>query len=615
MIIIPLVTAEISINGPGRAVVNVGDELALSGFVTHTTSLIGVLKMRMVCGAIEQPLLIRSISLTANVQEDFEETLPVPLFIEGSCKMRVSVEHAGQIILETESPEFVISKEIVGSFSINAETIKLGDQVIVKGMITKLDGSEVEGIATVFLKQAGTDVLVDTIEVKKGVLEYEMKTIELLSGQYAINVAVQDIFGNEKTFQGLVLTIAGNISVFAEPEQLHVGPGEKVRIIGEATVLDKPLEKGKAKIRLAEEEVEVSVIGGAFSGSIRLPEQIKSGRQEVDVLVEDDFGNRGQVMLAVIVDPLSTRVEVSGLKESYLPGETMTVTPVIEDQAGDVVTSDVGITIVNARKSVAYTDTVQSNTLVDFGLLNDAPPGTWKIELFSSGIKDEVMFTVEEKVLLEYEIINQTLVVTNRGNVQVEGPLKIELQGVDTIGTIVKDMSLGLGKSKEINLASGVKEGVYNVYVGEEVFENVVIAGGKRRDQLIIGVLWFILGVLVLLLVWYVLRWINAGKKKIRRVEEKKVRIHPPEEEVKRFRVRMAEQVDKISPKMQFKVKKQNIKDEFVYDLPAKKQPKSFWELSDEPVYRNDVMKQEKSREKNQKNSGEPKRSLFRMFD
>ena len=264
LLVLPVVSAEISLQGPGKAVLNIGDDIVMSGYIIEDQDTLATLKFLLSC-TTDQQLLVKTISIKENIKKDFSETLIIPNYVEGSCVIKATIESSGTVIDQASSPTFTISKDLSATFTLDSEQVKLGDSITLTASLTKLDGTPLNGVATIYFKQAGTDVFIDTVQVKNGQFKYTYLTQENPAGEYAIDIQIQDVYGNTKLFQAATFTIIGNILVFAESDNLHYNPGKKVKITGEATILDQPLKSGIATITLDSMEVQDNIMGGKFS--------------------------------------------------------------------------------------------------------------------------------------------------------------------------------------------------------------------------------------------------------------------------------------------------------------------------------------------------------------
>jgi hypothetical protein len=621
--LVPVVSAEISVQGSGATVMNIGDEITVSGYLLQEEDTLGLFSLLLRC-TTEQPLLVRSVSLKGGVQKPFSELLPIPVYLEGDCTVAATLSVGGSVLEEASTPSFTLSHELGGTFSLNAETIKLGDEVVIEGTITKLDGKPLVGVVTLYLKQVGQDVFVDTIQVGSGTFSYEYATQENPAGPYSVEVFAQDMYGNKQSFPVGEFVIASDILLFAEPNKLHFDPGEKVKISGDAIVLDQPLKKGVVYVTFDGETYDDDFVGGSFSLSFQISKTITSGTQTAHVEVEDEYGNRGTQELSLIVDAEPDMIEITKNKESYLPGDVVSVVPTVLDQAGNVIITDVGVIIKNPKGKEVYTDSVASNTPFEFTLSSTAAPGGWSVEAFSLDLEEEATLLVGEQVGLVYLLVNDTLYITNTGNVKFLGPLKITYQGTQDY-TMVKEFNIGANTTIKYALADDVDAGVYDITVEDQVFNNVEITGDYvTTEDIIVYVLIGVVVLMLILLVLYILNWKKHVKRRRKRKKPEYVGVkhaRSADDHTRAFKQKMQDHVSGKQKTLKMRVRKKKEPDEYIYELPMKKERVHEPQLDDHSWGQSDPLGWGESDESShslvaseKEDNPEKKKGLFDMF-
>ena len=621
LLILPIVSAELVMQGPSQSTVNLGDEINVFGYILEPSNMIAQFKLVLSCSS-EQLLLIRTISLSANVKKEFSETLPIPFYLDTNCKIKAAVESNSNIIDQAESNAFTISKELSGNFELNKDVFKLGDELKIIGEVYKLNGDAINGIATIHLKQNNQDYLINTIQVVSGSFTYSLQTKENPAGIYNIEIDVTDNFGNSNTFLAGTINIINNITVFAEANKLHILPREKVKIFGEASILEKPIDKGKVRITLNGQEFILDLVKSSFTKTIEIPEYITTGKHDVNIFIEDEFGNTGSFDLSVLIDPKQSGLEILKDKESYSPGDIVRITPVLKDQAGGIIEEELTIKVITPNNKEVLVDKIISNNVFEFSLLSTALPGIWIIETSSKDITQRLNIPVNEKSQLSYEIINQILLITNTGNIKFEGPIKINLKDFEKTSAIIKEISIDVNESIKIPLYKEVETGVYDLDIEGSQFEDIEIAGKPKKDYS-----WIIYVLIILALIIILFLLFNIKKYKIRtfkkRMEIAKIikenrklvsqrRLKTEEEHLKDYNIKMSMEMDERKRPLKLKFKK-NKSDSYIYDLPKKKEsyPSSY------ERYKGPSYSSYSSSENKEESSDitEKKKGLFDMFD
>ena len=83
LVSIGAVNADIIVNGPDQTAVNIGDDIAISGYVIRDDDVLGLLKFDLVCGGQKNVLMVKSISLKANEKKDFSDHTALKLLLVG----------------------------------------------------------------------------------------------------------------------------------------------------------------------------------------------------------------------------------------------------------------------------------------------------------------------------------------------------------------------------------------------------------------------------------------------------------------------------------------------------------------------------------------------------
>lgn len=621
ILLMPIVSAELVIQGPSQTTFNLGDEINVFGYVLQPSNMVAQFKLILSCGS-DRLLMIRTISLSANIKKEFSETFPITYLEDESCKIKAVLQQGNNILEQSESNEFTISKQLSGNFEINKNILRLGEELKITGEVYKLNGNPIDGTGTIYFKQENEDYLIDSIQITDGAFTYITQTRENPAGIYSIEFQANDISGNQETFLVGTFEIISTINISAEINKLHVLPKEKIKIFGEASILDKPIEKGKVRITLEEQEYSVDLVKSSFTHTILIPEDIASGKHDIEVFIEDEYGNTGSAEVSIIVIPKYSGIEILKDKDSYYPGDIVKVTPILRDQAGDIIEKEVVIKIHTPDKKEAITDKIMSNSLYEFTLLSNAPPGTWVVEILSDSIKERINIFVNEKTQLEYTLINQTLLITNIGNIEFDGPIKIELKGFEKATTLIKDISIDVNETVKIPLWKDVKTGVYDIQIEDKRFTNVEIVGKPKKDHP-----WIIYVLILIVLLIIIFLLLNIKKYNIQRLK-RKMEIRKiirenrklasqkgpksEKESIKDFEIKMSMELDNKKKPLSFRFKKSK-GDSYIYELPKKKESTSYPEYREykEPSYSS--YSRLESKEESQ-DVTKKKKGLFDMF-
>src|SRR3989338_6800539 len=87
---IPVIYADISLDGIGKQSYNLGDSIDISGYVLENNAVEGILKMDLICGE-SVPVYFNLINLMADDRYSFSQTIPVRKSMVGECYLDVKL--------------------------------------------------------------------------------------------------------------------------------------------------------------------------------------------------------------------------------------------------------------------------------------------------------------------------------------------------------------------------------------------------------------------------------------------------------------------------------------------------------------------------------------------
>jgi len=217
-------SAEIYIESLENERYNIGDVAVLEGYVQQQNKFNGDLEIRYLCGNESKVMLFSVINLDAGEKHPFSQEFPVNKVIDGNCYFTVSV-NGGDVSEERRSGDFVLTNELRVEGDLDVLTQKPGNDVIVSGVIRKMNGLRVVS-GSVALTLNGK---VYGSGLSDGAFSYRVTLPEDISaGEQAILIKARDLEGNEGS--GEV-----RFRVVSVPEELVVNidkdtyrPGERI---------------------------------------------------------------------------------------------------------------------------------------------------------------------------------------------------------------------------------------------------------------------------------------------------------------------------------------------------------------------------------------------------
>ncbi len=522
LLLIPLAKATIILEDFEREKHNVGDKILISGYILEDKPIWGKFQLDLTCNEVDT-LLVKIFNIKKGEKFDFSEELPLFFSTGKDCKIVASLSDKGTIIDQTQSEIFEISNELLGDFKIKNNFIQLGKKVEIEGTIKKLSGELVNGVATVFFIQNNEIFSVDTVEVNEGSFSYSYDTTSSFSGEYLVNVEIIETFGNRYLFENLLkFTLVNELAVVADVNKESALPGAVIKVFGEAdTILQEGAGKGSVTINFNGEQYNMDFYNGKFDYNLQISDDIKSGKQEINIVMVDSFGNKGEAQTSVDIIPIPSNLDVEFDKKTYLPKETIKFKPLLYDQAGDLINEIIVVDILTPENDVVEAKKVNSNSEAEFTFSESASPGTWKLRLSNTNLEEDKEFIVGNLALLDYSIEDSVLIARNVGNIKYVDPIEIKIKGNNVDLSLTKKTSINPGKTLKVNLGREVATGTYDVIADDKKFDSVEITGKSKILNL--SNLYWVLFYLLVVLVGYVI-FFRSKRKILKKLRERRLK-------------------------------------------------------------------------------------------
>lgn len=277
-----------------------------------------------------------------------------------------------------------------------------------------------------------------------------------------------------------------------ECSEADAKPGEEVNIICTARVPSGDLvSEGSAEIGYRKIKIEAPIEAGMLSFTIPIYEDTPTGVQRGDVHAKDDMGNYGETLFEIEVEGIPTTLENEINKDSFMPGETIEVRPLLYDHAGDIIDASILLEIVDFKGDNIKTEEVLSAKKASYVLDPMAEPGEYKIKSSAEGLTGENSVIVEAYKKVELVYLEEKVYAKNVGNVRYDDTVTVILKKLDKEYLIDKKLKLEPGEEEEIDLTLEVPYGYYDVILpkdsvsegSEDVFSNVEIHDNRPLSK------------------------------------------------------------------------------------------------------------------------------------
>ncbi len=301
-----------------------------------------------------------------------------------------------------------------------------------------------------------------------------------LDNKQLIGECIVSALFNEQIATSQSFFISNQSYIELRLKDINVEPGKSFEFQGTARKENLNLLQGFAEISLDESNISTirEVINGSFSGSLRLPHNIASGHHKLKTRVyekneQGEIINQGFYEIYINIKQIPNSIDIATNNLDLKPGEILLFTPKVYDQGGQEISNQTINLIIRdsqgKRIKEFISDTSQGN---EFKLMPNAISGYWTIEAFLDSLIEKKEFYVKTNQEAKFEIMNNTLVITNIGNVPYKKTIEVKIGDE----TRIKTVELNLNESVKFKLSA--PKGEYNIEVddGKETFSTSGVA-------------------------------------------------------------------------------------------------------------------------------------------
>jgi len=260
--------------------------------------------------------------------------------------------------------------------------------------------------------------------------------------------------------------ISDEIKINLELRDISIKAGEEIVIKGNADKENGDSVNGFIDLSIGDEtKVAGTVTNGVFEIRFVTKEDMLSGLYNLEVKIydEDINGiklNSGSALIELKVKQDPAWIDIALDKQSITPGQEITIIPFLYDQANSEIPEELVLRIIS-EGGVEFEKIVSGSQEFIYTIKTNHPKGYSKIVVSNENLVAEKIIDVQEYEKVSIEVINNTVVVDNIGNVDYNGPIEIQIGDE----TSVKNIKIELGGSKSYELSA--PEGEYSLIIND----------------------------------------------------------------------------------------------------------------------------------------------------
>ncbi|MEK6906187.1 MAG: hypothetical protein AABW81_01045, partial [Nanoarchaeota archaeon] len=335
-----------------------------------------------------------------------------------------------------------------------------------------------EGIENNFYKN-GISLIPGEEKNLEAFLVFDEDVIGKLRGECKIKA----ILGKDYTLTDS-FKISEIINLKITSQEAEFNPGESIIVKGTAIKENMVGANGFVNMimTLNGGSSKISQIGtisnGVLTVTINLPKDTKAGMYTINLDayekdLQERVTNKGTASYNVKIKQVPTNIEIISESKELEPGTNLRVKALLHDQTGEIIDSTVMISL-KRDTTIFKQQEIQTGEILEFNIPYNEPPLEWKIFAISNQITSEISLPIKEKRDVKIELINQTLIVTNMGNVQYNETLFVKI-GENTTNL---DVSVKVGKNEEYILIPPNGTGIYDINIINEESKEIITKKG-----------------------------------------------------------------------------------------------------------------------------------------
>ena len=345
LFVIPMVYADISLDGIGKQSYNLGDNIDISGYVLENKAVEGILKMDLVCGE-SVPVYFNLINLLADDKYSFSQTIPVRKSMIGECYLSVKLtDSKNNVVSEKDSEKISVSDKLNVAVKVNKVDFLPGEEVVIDGAVDASSGKVIDKANVVFdFNGKRYNGEIDD----KGIFNNSFSLADnIKSGEHKIIVYVEDPYGNtgnseiKISIASVITKIKINLNkiVFEPREQLVITPNvydQADDLINGNVVLELDDPNGKAEIKNINGNSEFKfsfdqfVIPGMWTVKVKDGEVVSEEKITVNEVRDIDTELNGSILFITNIGNVDyndiIKLDLNG-KKSYQVNKEVSIKP------------------------------------------------------------------------------------------------------------------------------------------------------------------------------------------------------------------------------------------------------------------------------------------------
>lgn len=377
--------------------------------------------------------------------------------------------------------EIILNKEISGPYN-------LGDSLEVPVKIASSTNVQGKFLMNILCKGKESVFYQNGVKLSAGeeysfnpIIIFDKSIVSGLNGTCKLKAILNEDYKLTQSFE-----VSSLIDIEINLNKTEYVPGDTISLVGEAKTSSGRNVNGFISVKVPNSSYSGnlaftdSVREGFFSIDLTLPNDFPAGNYPLELNVyeknfEEEKTNQGQEIVYFDVKQVPTNTEIIVHKSEAKPGEKVSAKAILYDQSGEKINSTAIITVKRGTGEIKERLQEDTGKNIKIDIPRGEKPGKWTVEGESEGKVGKANFKILEHRNLDINIVNDTVVIENIGNVVYNKTIFFRVGNE----TLTLDLGLAVGEKEEYLLSA--PEGMYDVEVSldEEVYtvNNVPLTG------------------------------------------------------------------------------------------------------------------------------------------
>lgn len=211
------------------------------------------------------------------------------------------------------------------------------------------------------------------------------------------------------------------------------------------------------------------VEAGKFKLNISLPADTPAGIIQLSAHAyerdnSNNIANEGNSSIQIKVNQVPVSFSLALEKEEFVPGSSISIKAILLDQTNNEMNKEAQLEIYNPVKEQTVSRKIRTNQQLSLSTEYNSSSGYWTITSISENLTATRQIFISELQNLSFKLANNTLTISNRGNIAYTRAINI------TIGSSqeILELNLPVNEKKEFKLKAPNGEYSIGAFTGEE---------------------------------------------------------------------------------------------------------------------------------------------------